>query len=376
MQKTEWAADELAAWTRLLTTDGVGSGTARNLLSVFGMPQHIFTASLAQLEKVVSGKIARALAAPQTGEQEAQIEKTAAWLAQPGNHLLTLADPDYPAMLLEIPDPPVMLYAKGRTELLSRPALAVVGSRNATRQGSRDAETFAQALGQAGFTIISGMALGIDAAAHQGGLASPSSTIAVIGTGADIVYPSRNHALAHKIAESGCIISEYPLGMAALAKNFPRRNRIISGLARGVLVIEAAEQSGSLITARVAAEQGREVFAVPGSIHSPLSRGCHQLIRQGAKLVETAQDILEELPCHAQGTLPLSGKPDSRAAGTDAHGETGQVLEALGFAPVDLDTLCASLGREVAGLSTILLEMEMNGLVELLPGGFYRRLAN
>ncbi len=372
MQKTELSAEELSAWLRLLGTEGLGSGAARNLLSVFGLPQNIFSASLRHLEGVVSGKIAQKLLLPPTQAMLAQIEKTGEWTRQPGNRILTLADPDYPAALLEIPDPPVMLYVKGRTELLSRPAIAVVGSRNATRQGSRDAEKFAETLGYAGWTIISGMALGIDAAAHQGGLASPSSTIAVIGTGADIIYPARNQVLARKIAEEGCMISEYPLGMAALPVNFPRRNRIISGLSRGVLVVEAASRSGSLITARVAAEQGREVFAIPGSIHSPLSRGCHQLIRQGAKLVETAQDIIEELPPQE---APRANLPEKADTGAGLDEETGQVFSVLGFDPMGLDSLCEQLDMDIARLSPILLEMEMNGLVELLPGGLYRRLA-
>lgn len=375
MQKTELSREELASWLRLLGTEGIGSGTARNLLSVFGMPQDVFSASLKHLESVVPGKTAHLLLLPPTDEMQAQIEKTAAWMGEAGNRILTLADPDYPPALLEIPDPPVMLYVKGRVELLSRPALAIVGSRNATRQGSRDAEKFAEVLGHAGWAIISGMALGIDAAAHVGGLASPASTIAVIGTGADIIYPSRNQALARRIAQEGCMISEYPLGMTAIASNFPRRNRIISGLSRGVLVVEAAARSGSLITAHVAAEQGRDVFAIPGSIHSPLSRGCHQLIRQGAKLVETAQDIMEELPPLDALATDLLGKA-GRMDEAEMDEEAGQVLSALGFDPVDPDSLCERLDMDIAALNAILLEMEMDGLVELLPGGRYRRLAN
>lgn len=372
MKQTALPEEELAAWVRLLATEGVGSGTARNLLAAFGLPQAIFSATFARLEKVAPEKVARRLLSPPTDAVLRQIDKTCEWAAKDGNHILTLADADYPASLLEAPDPPVMLYAKGRVSLLSQPAVAIVGSRNATRQGCRDAASFAEALGTAGWTIVSGMALGIDAAAHAGGLASPASTVAVIGTGADIIYPARNEALARRIAEEGCMVSEYPLGTAALAANFPRRNRIISGLSRGVLVIEAAARSGSLITAHTAAEQGREVFAVPGSIHSPLSRGCHRLIREGAKLVETAQDILEELPCMA----PVSGGTPGmeRPAETVVDGEKARVLAAMGFSPADLDSLSEQLGMDVAGLSGLLLEMELDGLVERLPGGQYSRL--
>lgn len=372
MIQTALPEAELAAWVRLLATEGVGSGTARNLLAAFGLPQAIFSATSARLEKVAPERVVRRLLSPPTDAVLRQIDKTCEWAAKDGNYILTLADADYPAALLEVPDPPVMLYVKGRVSLLSQPAIAIVGSRNATRQGCRDAKSFAEALGQAGWTIVSGMALGIDAAAHVGGLASPASTIAVIGTGADIIYPSRNEALARRIAAEGCMVSEYPLGVAALAANFPRRNRIISGLSRGVLVIEAAARSGSLITAHVAAEQGREVFAVPGSIHSPLSRGCHRLIREGAKLVETAQDVLEELPCPAPA---FDGKSQAEEmAEVAVDGEKSRILAALGFSPADPDSLSEQLGMDVAGLSGLLLEMELDGLVERLPGGQYSRL--
>ena len=222
-------------------------------------------------------------------------QRREAWLEDPANDIVTLADTRYPRQLLQIPDPPPLLHVKGRVELLSRPALAIVGSRNATAQGMANAEAFARTLSDAGLTIVSGLALGIDAAAHRGGLAGSASSVAVLGTGADIVYPARNRALAHELAAGGALVSEFPLGMKPLAGNFPRRNRLISGLALGCLVVEAAADSGSLITARLAAEQGREVFAIPGSIHSPLAKGCHALIKQGAKLVESARDILEEL---------------------------------------------------------------------------------
>jgi DNA processing protein len=305
-------ATELAQWIRLAQTPGVGTETGRRLLRAFSMPERIFSASFSMLREVVSDRVAHALLAPPSDEAQSQIDKTLAWAEQPANHVITLADDAYPKALLNIPDPPLMLYMKGRLDLLSRPALAVVGSRNATTQGVANAEKFSETLSQNGLAIVSGLALGIDAAAHQGGLRGSGSTIAVIGTGADIVYPARNRTLAHRIAAEGCIINEYPLGMPAVAANFPRRNRIISGLAHGVLVIEAAAQSGSLITARMAGDQGRDVFAIPGSIHSLLSKGCHLLIKQGAKLVESAQDILEELGC-SQPAMPSAAAMERNA---------------------------------------------------------------
>jgi DNA processing protein len=372
--------DGLAAWIRLEQTAGVGPETARKLLAVFGLPENIFVAGFSALRKVGSERVALALSSAPTAAIGAQIEKTLAWLALPGNYLLTLADTDYPASLLNIADPPMLLYVKGRRELLSMPVLAVVGSRNATTQGVVNAEKFSEILSQAGLTIVSGMALGIDTAAHQGGLSGAGSTIAVIGTGADIVYPARNRSLAHQIAERGCIVSEYPLGMPAIASNFPRRNRIISGLARGVLVIEAAAQSGSLITARMAAEQGREVFAIPGSIHSPLAKGCHLLIRQGAKLVESAHDVLEELPSFlVTGSKPVASSASIALAPASAescehHDE--RLLAAIGFDPIDPDTLQLRCGLDAAALNAQLLILELNGVVERLSGGSYRRLVS
>lgn len=370
------APDDLASWLRLEQTAGVGPETARKLLIAFGLPENIFAAEFSALNQVVPDRIAHALLAPISATVSALIEQTQTWAAQSGNHVFTLADADYPPALLEIPDPPILLYAKGRMDLLSRPSLAVVGSRNATTQGIVNAEKFSEALSLAGLSIVSGMALGIDTAAHRGGLlaiektASAGSTIAVIGTGADLVYPARNRSLAHQIAEVGCILSEYPLGMPAIASNFPRRNRIISGLARGVLVVEAALQSGSLITARMAAEQGRDMFAIPGSIHSPLSKGCHQLIKQGAKLVESAQDILEEL----QYASIATSTAENSTASTATDPQSALLLHALGFDPVDADTLAARCQTDIATLNGQLLTLELNGMLEMLPGGLYRRI--
>lgn len=369
MEHVPDAHQDLIAWLRLEQTPGVGNETARRLLARFGLPAQIFAASHAALSELVSPRLAKALLASPPGFQE-QIDKTLAWQEQPGNLVLTLADAGYPRSLLEIPDPPLMLYVKGRAALLEAATLAVVGSRNATVQGIRNAEQFSASLSSAGLCISSGLAAGIDAAAHQGALTGPGSTIAVIGTGADIVYPARNRNLAHLIAEGGCIVSEYSLSTPALAPNFPRRNRIISGLAKGVLVVEAAAQSGSLITARMAAEQGREVFAIPGSIHSPLSKGCHQLIRQGAKLVESAQDILEELQFHTKTAISQAQPQASFMEASEAG-----LLKEISFDPVHMDMLASRTGMDIASLTTELLSLELNGQLEALPGGYYRRLA-
>jgi DNA processing protein len=363
----------LADWIRLAQCAGVGPNTARKLLSAFGLPQQVFAAGLRSLGNVVPERVARALSAPPSAETLALIERTLAWAAQPDNHVLTLADHAYPKPLLEIADPPLMLYVKGRLDLLGSPSIAVVGSRNATAQGILNAETFSEALSQAGMTVVSGMALGIDTAAHQGALRGTGATVAVIGTGADIVYPARNRALAHQIAASGCIVSEYPLGMPAIAANFPRRNRIISGLARATLVVEAAIQSGSLITARMAAEQGRDVFAIPGSIHAPLSRGCHELIRQGATLVEAAQDILDDMRCMQ---LPHAARVAAPAISQERMaGDSDTLLQIMGYDPVDLDLLARRAGMAAAPLSAALLALELDGKIEMLAGGRCRRIA-
>ncbi|MDP1610105.1 MAG: DNA-processing protein DprA [Sulfuritalea sp.] len=358
---------ELAAWLRLTLIPGVGGETRRTLLKAFGLPQAIFDASLPALSAVIEPGLAERLLS-----HECAVEVAAAldWATLPGNRLLTLADADYPQSLLTSDDPPILLYAKGRVETLNRPMLAVVGSRNATAQGVRDAEAFARTLGEAGLTIVSGLALGIDAAAHRGALATAAGTVAVIGTGADRLYPARNETLARGIAEQGAVISEFPLGTPALAANFPRRNRIIAGLGLGCLVVEAALRSGSLITARLAAESGREVFAIPGSIHSPLSRGCHQLIRQGAKLVESAQDILEEL---RWDSAPPSIRDADQNPLAHVDGQE-QVLAAMGHAPCPLDTLSERSGLTPAALLAMLLPMELAGRVAQLPGGLYQKL--
>jgi DNA processing protein len=296
-------------------------------------------------------------------------EALAAWLSDPANQILALADPAYPRRLLQITDPPPLLYVKGRVELLNRPALAIVGSRNATAQGVANAESFAKTLSDAGLAIVSGLALGIDAAAHRGGLAGASGSIAVVGTGLDLVYPARNRPLAHELAERGALVSEFPLATQARRLNFPRRNRVISGLSLGCLVVEAAVGSGSLITARSALDQGREVFAIPGSIHSPLAKGCHALIKQGAKLVESAADVLEELRLPA-----AAARPQPASAGELASRLPAEFLEALGFDPFDADMLAARTGLNAAEVSALLTQLEIEGTIAALPGGRFQRI--
>ncbi len=352
----------LAAWLRLTLTPGIGGETQRKLLAAFGLPDAIFAANLAELESVI-GKRANHLFEQNVDDA---IEQTMAWLATPGNHLITLADALYPQQLLEIPDPPSVLYVRGNPACLQRTGLGIVGSRNATPLGMQTAENFARTLAASGLSIVSGLALGIDAAAHRGALAAKGCTVAVIGTGADRLYPARNRELALAIAMHGAIVSEFPLGTPAIAANFPRRNRIISGLARGILVVEAAPESGSLITARLAGEQGREVFAIPGSIHSPVARGCHKLIKQGAKLVETAQDVLEEL-----GGLPSPERlPDETPGSAPDH----PILRALGHDPVPLDELVTRTRLAPDTLLVELLSLELAGQVATLPGNRYQRL--
>ena len=375
--------DGLAAWLRLMATEGVGTQTARDLLSHFGLPEEIFDAGFSALQKRVPEKIARILSAPITPDVQAHIEQTLAWATQDNNHVITLADANYPQALLRIADPPTLLYAKGNDALLNKPAIAIVGSRNASAQGMLNADRFAQNLSDAGLTVVSGLALGIDTGAHTGAIQSAKaankatnagSSIAVIGTGLDIVYPAANRALAHQLADVGCIISEYPLGTPAIAHNFPRRNRIISGLSLGVLVVEAAAQSGSLITARSALEQGREVFAIPGSIHSPLAKGCHQLIRQGAKLVESAQDILEELRLDSPALHTSQSGATQIAASNLSDPKLQSLLENMGHDALSVDQLVARSGLPVASVQAALLHLEMQGHIECLAGGQIRRL--
>ncbi len=428
--------EELAAWLQLVQAKGIGHGTVRRLLAAFGLPQQILAQSAAALEQLLSAKQIAALRTPDA-ETLALIETTWQWLqqgaapaqadAQTGiqtsspikntqrssnlpvqRRIVTLGDPAYPSVLLEMADPPVLLYAMGQVECLQQPQprIAMVGSRNPTPQGASNARAFGKAFAEMGWTVVSGLALGVDGAAHEGALqaALPEqvgvvglATIAVVGTGLDRVYPRQHRDLAHRIVQHGVILSESPLGTPPLSHHFPKRNRIIAGLSHGVLVVEAALQSGSLITARLAGEQGKEVFAIPGSIHASQSRGCHALIKQGAKLVESAQDVLEELrtvlPAGRQAVVssiaeksmehtdPRAAADADSAVDADAStvptvpGDTTAVLlQALGHDPVGLDALLARTGLDAATLQAKLLELELMGMVGRLPGGLFQRI--
>lgn len=364
-------AAEVPDWLRLTGTPGIGDAAARRLLAAFGLPSQVLGRSRADLAAVVGDAAARALQRPPDPATAERIARALDWLRLPGHAALSLADPEYPAALLAVDDPPPLLWASGRLELLAAPRLlAIVGSREPSPQGRRDAARFAEDLSAAGVTIVSGLARGVDGQAHAGALRGPGSTIAVLGTGCDRVYPATARELAARIAEQGLLLSEFPLGAPPAREHFPRRNRIISGLSRGVLVTEAAERSGSLITARLAAEQGREVFAVPGSIHNPLSRGCHRLLREGARLAESAADVIDELGWGAP-TAPTASAPASDAA-TPAQRE---VLDALGWDATGFDALVARSGREPRWLAEVLLELELAGRVERLPGARFQRIA-
>ncbi|MCE5182310.1 MAG: DNA-processing protein DprA [Betaproteobacteria bacterium] len=357
--------DDVNLWVGLSLIPGLGDVSYRKLLHAFGGPKEIYAASYASLADTVDKNIADHI---RRGVDRDVLSSLIAWLDDPANHVITLADVDYPQTLLQIPDPPPLLYVKGRRELLNRPSLAVVGSRNATPQGLTNAESFSRNLSDNGLCIVSGLASGIDAAAHRGGLGGMASSIAVVGTGLDIVYPSSNHILAHELAQHGVLISEFPLGTQGKAHNFPRRNRIICGLALGCLVVEAAIRSGSLITARLAAEQGREVFAIPGSIHSPVSKGCHALIKQGAKLVECANDIQDEL----KWISPQTFVPAKTAR--EPENDFQPLLDALGFDPAGIDRLTSRSGLTSDTVCAMLLQLELEGRIASLPGGLFQQI--
>lgn len=356
---------------------------ARRLLRALGSPQAVLGASASQWSAAGGPAAVQALSTPDP-QANARLQQALDWLAcHPARQVLMLGDAHYPQPLLHCGDPPLMLFLEGRLELLQRPSVAVVGSRQATPQGLAHARQFASVLSHAGVTVVSGLATGIDGAAHEGALAGPGSTLAVVGTGPDIVYPSRHGGLWRRIAQDGLVVSEHAPGTPALAHHFPHRNRIIAGLTRGTLVVEATLKSGSLITARLAMEGGREVFAVPGSIQSPQAKGCHELIRQGAQLVESAQEILESLGLPVSPTystvVPVStaaaevpdapDAPDEPDAGTP-H---GRLLRAMGHDPVSLDTLVGRTGDAASVLGARLLELELQGLVARLPGGRFQR---
>lgn len=370
---------ELDAWLRLAHRVGVGVGRAsmRRLLAALGSPEAVAAAPLETLQEVVGAKRAEELLGEPPGHA-ARVAATLAWLAErPTRRLLTLGDPDYPDLLLQTADPPLLLYLDGRAELLRTDAVAIVGSRRPTPQGLDNARRLARQLGEHGWTVVSGLAAGIDGAAHAGALEASAGTVAVVGTGLDVVYPHAHRALAARIAREGLLVSEFPLGMAPMPDNFPQRNRIIAGLSRGTLVVEAALRSGSLITARQATEAGREVFAVPGSIHSQQARGCHALLRDGAKLVESVDDILDELGGPARGAMAC-GRLDGGAALSPDLAEPDDddeddVLRALGHDPVSLDALIARCGWPAPQLNVRLMELELAGRVARLPGGLFQR---
>lgn len=431
--------EDFAAWLQLANANGLSPIALRALLAAFGEPQAVLAQSFSALALVAGEKAARAVLAPPaascgaSGSFHECLERTVEWASEEGNALVTLADSAYPQALLTMPDPPPLLYVKGRLDLLQSRAVAIVGSRSATQQGMEDARRFAYALASAGLAVVSGLALGIDGAAHQGALKAVGGTIAVIGTGADLVYPSQHHALAHEIATAGTIVSEWPLGTPARSANFPQRNRLIAGFAGGVLVVEAAMRSGSLITARMANEMGRDVFALPGSIHAPLSRGCHRMIKQGAKLVETPEDILEEFgfavapeaaaraldtgtrakkrtsastssPAQqppemdsaddsdqsalaqalagSEATPASASRPNALATASWASAsltrpltpDAVRLLDALGHSPTTLEILAERTDMDGATLQSVLLQLEMSGQIGSLGGGRYGRL--
>ena len=366
------STDELRYWLALLYAPGVGAVLFQRILSASINPEGLFEHPAGEVLGEGVKLPARTMAYLKNPAWD-RVDKDLEWAGKPGCHIISLADSRYPLLLKEIPDPPPLLFVRGSINVLSFPQLAIVGSRNPSAGGRQIAEDYARQLAQTGLTITSGMALGIDAASHGGAL-QEGITVAVAGTGPDRIYPARHRELAHRIVEQGAIVSEFPLGTPPLASNFPRRNRIISGLSLGTLVVEAAVKSGSLITARLASEQGREVFAIPGSIHNPLSRGCHVLIRQGAKLVENTTDILEELGPLA--SLVLGAIPEELKAGdrdnTDAPDVQDPVIEQMGFEPISIDVLVERCGLTPEKVSSMLLSLELQGRVTS-TGGLYSR---
>jgi len=367
MQNNRPEPDDTALWVALSQVHGLGPARTYQLLTEFGSPDAIFSASINQLKTIVPSAVANEIS---KGISKEALQPTLDWLKKDNNHIVTLADPEYPQRILQISNPPILFYGIGNLAWLNHDAIAMVGSRNSTPQGEKNATSFAQEMCRQGLCVVSGMALGIDGAAHRGAINSTGATIAVVGTGLDIVYPAKHRDLAHQIAERGLILSEFALGTPSRAQHFPIRNRIISGLSLGCLVVEANVGSGSLITARQATEQGREVFAIPGSIHSPVSKGCHQLIKQGAKLVESAEDIFEELKNLTQKHDPTGSETQ---AGTTSS-EANTVLGLMGFEAISFEALLESCALTTEALSSMLMVLELEGKVTALPGGNYQRL--
>ncbi|MGV6815876.1 MAG: DNA-processing protein DprA [Thiotrichales bacterium] len=365
---------ETEAWLMLWRQPGIGPVNFQLLLSTFGTAEDALKASSSQWR--ATGLPDHVIADP--ADRETDISADLAWLEQENHHLLRLGDPGYPERLRDIPSAPPLLFVKGDPTLLDYPQLGMVGTRNPTGGGLQNAKAFAGHLAAAGLGISSGLALGIDGACHQAALDANGITIAVAATGLDRVYPARHKALATRIANEGAIVSELPVGTQVAPGNFPRRNRIISGLSLGTLVIEAARKSGSLITARYANEQGREVFAIPGSIHNPLARGCHQLIRQGGKLVETAEDILEELApqlSNFQKHEPIQ-ETASNSSKEAIDPEHLDLLKYIDFEPTPIDMIIIRSGLTAETVSSMLLIMELNDLISAEPGGYYIKLGS
>ena len=360
------SSDTLRSWLSLIRAPGIGPATAARLLDFFHSPDALLAAGpRGWRSSGLEGSLHEGLAKP----DQVLIDQDLLWLAAAGRHLITCQDEAYPPLLREITGAPIALFCQGDPDLLSLPQLAIVGARSATPQGLENARAFATELARRGLVITSGLALGIDGAAHKGALEGDGLTIAVCATGLDRVYPASHKKLAHQIADKGLLISEFPPGTPGRAEHFPRRNRLISGLSLGVLVVEAAHESGSLITARLASEQGREVFAIPGSIHNPMARGCHRLIRQGAKLVETVDDILEEIAPHIAARQPVASA--GRTASDPSH---EKILAALGDHVVSFDLLLERCDLGLEQLSSALLALELDGLLATSPGGGYQRL--
>ena len=358
-------------WLTLVRTQGVGSKTLLPLVRQSGNLQELFF----QAPEKVSTRLEQSFQQSDDNHSSEQVEKDIAWLETPGNHLIPISDPLYPELLKQIDDPPVVLFVHGQAELLCMPQLAIVGSRNPTKSGRDNAYAFARHLSESGLVITSGMALGIDAQAHIGSLSVNGNTLAVTGTGTDRVYPASHHKLAHQIAEQGAIVSEFPPGTEPRPGHFPRRNRIISGMSLGTLVVEATIKSGSLITAHQAMEQGREVFAIPGSIHNPQSKGCHKLIREGAKLAECGQDIIDELGSLLSSLLPgeMTVSADNEPAGSELDSDYLFLLEQMGWDPVSAEQLINITKFPPESVSSMLLLLELQGHVSTAPGGLYCR---
>jgi len=372
-------SEALESWVSLWRVPRVGSKTFQKLLDYFENPSDVFAATTATLKK--AGISNTVISNIEDSKSFDAAKPDIDWLISANNHhIITIQCIEYPALLKQISNPPPLLYVRGNVSILNDPQLAIVGSRSPSHSGLSNSYEFAKHLGGSGLCITSGLALGVDGAAHKGAIDANAPTIAVIATGTDRVYPAKHRDLAHKIVENGAIISEFPIGSPAKSENFPRRNRIISGIAHGTLVVEAAKRSGSLITARLASEQNREVFAIPGSIHNPLAKGCHQLIRQGAKLVETAQDILEEMAdiidivnvidATENPKLPLikEEKP------SEIDGEYNTLLEQMGYDPVSIDELVIRVEQSPESIAAMLLMLELQNQVSSNGGGTYTRI--